>query len=132
LGDAGRRKLDALSAHAVAAAGDAKTAADMFARLARAYPKDGDIQEAYGQALLDAGDAGSLQAGLAKWREIERNSRDGTPRWFRSRYHVALAHFRLGDRSRAAQTIKTTQVLYTELGGEQLKARFLELLKQCE
>ncbi len=132
LGDASRKKLDVLSAHAVAAGGDAKTAAEMFAKLARAYPKDGEIQEAYGLALLEVGDRPALDAALAKWREIDRNSRDGTPRWFRAKYHVALAHFRLGDRGRAAQTIKTTQVLYAELGGAELKARFLELLKQCQ
>ena len=130
LDEPGRRKLERLTAQAVAASGDAKAASEMFAKLAAAYPKDGDIQEAYGAALLDVGDRPSLDAALAKWREIERNSREGTPRWFRAKYHVALAYVRLGDQRRAGELIKVTQVLYPELGGPELKGRFLELLKQ--
>jgi hypothetical protein len=132
LDDGSRKRLERLAASAVAASGDAKTAAEMFAKLAAAYPKDGDIQEAYALALLQLGDRAALEASLSKWREIQRNSRPATPRWFRAEYHVALVYFRLGDRRRAAEIIKATQVLYPELGGPELKARFTELRKQCE
>ncbi len=132
LTDAQRRRFDTLAAQAVADGGDAKTAAERFSKLALAHPKDGDIQEAYGRVLLEVGDRTSLAGALTKWREIERNSREGSPRWFRARYHVALSQHRLGDRRRAAQTIVATQTLYAELGGPELKARFLELLKQCQ
>jgi hypothetical protein len=132
LTDAQRRRFDALAAGAVADGGDAKTAAEMFAKLAAAHPKDGDIQEAYGAVLLEVGDRPSLDKALVKWLQIERNSREGTPRWFRARYHLALAQHRRGDNRRAAQTIVATRTLYAELGGAELKAKFLELLKQCQ
>src|SRR5206468_2130625 len=101
LDEAGRKKLDRLAAQAVAASGDAKTSAEMFAKLAAAYPKDGDIQEGYALVLLEVGDRPALDGAWAKWREIERNSREATPRWFRAKYSLALVQFRLGDRRRA-------------------------------
>jgi hypothetical protein len=132
LDDGGRKKLDTFAAQAVAASGDAKSAAEMFAKLAAANPKDGEIQEAYATVLVEIGDRPALDAALVKWREIERNSRTAAPRWFRAKYHLALVYFQLGDRGRAAEIIKVTQVLHPELGGAETKTRFAALLKQCE
>jgi hypothetical protein len=132
LGPDGQRSFDLLRAKATAAGGDYKSAVAQFEPLAKAFPRDGEIQEALASTLLDAGDRASLQAALAKWREIERNSRQASPRWFRAKYHLALAYERLGERARAAETIKVVQVLHPELGGPELKGRFLELLKRVE
>jgi hypothetical protein len=127
-----QKAFDLLQARALAASGDAKRAIPLFEELAKANPRDGDIQEALAATLLEAGDRSSLEAALIKWREVERNSRAASPRWFRAKYHLALTHERLGDPRRAAEIIKVTQVLHPELGGTELKSRFLEMLKRCE
>ena len=96
-----------------------------------AYPRNGAIQEEYVRLLLARNDRASLEAALAKGRELERNSPPQSARWFRAKYNVALAHYRLGNKQQAAKIITLLRLLHPELGGAEMKARFDDLLGRC-
>jgi tetratricopeptide (TPR) repeat protein len=125
-------KLARFEAQLLASTGKLDEAIERYQQLARAQPRDGQIQEELASLLLEKGDSASLQAALVKWREVEQQSRTATPRWFRAKYHLALTHERLGNKAQAAKLITLTQVLHPELGGPQWKPKFLELLARCK
>lgn len=129
---ADQRTVDRLHAQALADAGRTDDAQEAFRWLANTYPRDGEIQEAYAQLLATRRDRPSLELALARWRDLEEKSKTQTPRWFRAKYHVAELHYRLGNPEQATKIITLLQVLHPELGGPELKARFLDLLARCQ
>lgn len=127
----GQRTLDRLQAQALADAGRTAEALGAYEWLARTYPRDGEIQEAYARLLLARTDRPSLELALARWRDLEAKSKPQSPRWFRAKYQVAELHYRLGNPVQTAKMIALLEVLYPELGGPELKAQFLELQQRC-
>jgi len=123
-----QRTLARLHAEALAAAGHTEKALADLERLAKESPRDGRIQEEYARILFAAGRAEALE----KWREIERKSRRGGERWFRAKYYQALALERKGDKPAAAAVVKLLRAQYPELGGADLKPKFLEVLARCQ
>lgn len=119
----------AAEANALAAAGRIDEAKRMWEAHARRSPHDGDLQEEYARFLSSQADAGSLQAGIAKWREVEKMSAESSPRWYRARLGLAQAFLKNGDHARAAQILELTAALHPDLGGPELKAQFDQLIK---
>jgi hypothetical protein len=132
LSEADRRAFDLAYAQALVSAARRDEALKLLAGMAEAAPRDGQVQEAYAQVLLDGADKASWQAALGKWRQIEKKCRTGSERWFRSIYGQALALERLNQKPQAVKLLKLTQSLHPELGGQEMKAQFIELLKRCE
>ncbi len=126
-----RQVLDRFAAEALANAGRTDEALEVYRRLAKAYSEDGLVQEGYAGLLLTREDSAGLEAALAQWRQVEKKSRTGTARWFRAKYSVAWLHYRLGNRVQAEKIIQLLQVLHPEMGGPEMKARFLKLLEEC-
>jgi len=129
---AGRKSLDRLRARALADAGRRGEAAPVYQSLAAAYLRDGDIQEEYAGFLSAADDQATLAAALEAWREVAAKSAPESPRWFRAKYQVALLHYRLGSPQQAEKIIKPMAILYPDLGGPELKPKFLALLDRCQ
>jgi predicted Zn-dependent protease len=127
-----QRRLDKIEAQALADAGRTDEALAAYRRLAAAHPDDGNIQEAYAQLLLGRPDRESLETALRKWREVQQKSEPASQRWFRAKYSVAWLHYRLGNKPQAARIITLMKLLHPELGGAEMKARFDELLRQCQ
>ncbi|MBN1588674.1 MAG: hypothetical protein JW888_04090, partial [Pirellulales bacterium] len=127
-----RRALQRVQAGALVASGRADEALRQYANLARAYPDDGDLREAYAQLLAARDDRPSLEAAQMEWREVERRSKPGGPRWFRAKYAVAELHLRLGRADQAERMVRLVALLHPELGGETMKHRFEQLLRRCE
>jgi hypothetical protein len=69
---------------------------------------------------------------LLKWRELEKKSPAGSPRWFRAKYAVASLHYRLGNPKQAAKIITLLNVLHPELGGPAMQRQFEDLLRHCQ
>jgi tetratricopeptide (TPR) repeat protein len=111
--------------------GDASKAFTMLGELAAEYPEDGQIQTRYADLLIQQQDAKSLRIALKKYREVARRTRPQTQRWFAAKYGEATARLRLGDPQKAAVIIRTTRVLYPDLGGKQWRVRFEKLLAEC-
>jgi hypothetical protein len=100
--------------------------------LAQKYPRDGQAQEDVAALLAEGGDAESLQAALVKWREVATHSRPGSERWFRAHFALARLQLELGSPAKARATIKLVQAGHPNLGGAEMKARFTQLLAECE
>lgn len=131
LSETTRRSLERLSAAALADAGRTEQALAAYEALAKAYPRDGKIQEEFARLLSTRSDAASLEAARARWLEILSHCEAGSPRWFRAEYHVTLLDYRLGRRDKALAIIRRLEVLYPSLGGPELKAQFSELAERC-
>ena len=53
-----------------------------------------------------------------------------TPQYFESEYHVALARYKSGDKTKAIQTLRGVMTLYPKVGSPEIKAKYTALLKQ--
>ena len=126
-----KKVLVLIKVNAFARLGDALKAFTMLGELAAEYPEDGQIQMRYADLLIQQQDAKSLQTALNKYREVARRTRPETQRWFAAKYGEATARLRLGDPQKAAVIIRTTRVLYPDLGGKQWRVRFEKLLAEC-
>lgn len=130
LGPAGRRSLDRAEAQALADAGRTDDALRAYQRLSQTYAEDGQIQEGYARLLLNGSDPATLEAALAKWREVEKKSRTGTDRWFRAKMAVALLHYRSHNEQQAERILRLLMVLHPEpkLRDRQATAQLVELM----
>ncbi|HVU89209.1 MAG TPA: hypothetical protein VHD36_17925 [Pirellulales bacterium] len=128
INDEQRAALTLARTRALVAAGRGDEAAAELRQLAAQHPRDGHIQEALATALWEAKDPGALAA----WQNIEVKSRSGGERWMRAKLHEALIYDQRGQRERAAQTINVVKTLYPEMGGAEMKQRFLDVLKRNE
>jgi hypothetical protein len=127
-----RKTFDFLAARATADSGQIDAALGQFRTLAQQYPKDGDVQEALASALLESQQPRLVSEALDRFRELERNSKAGTARWFSAKYGLARCHFQMRNKRRAAEIIEITRLLHPDLGGQEMKDKFLALLKQCQ
>jgi hypothetical protein len=100
--------------------------------LAEKHPRDGPIQEDLATLLAKSSERDDREAALVKWRDVAAHCRPGSERWYRAQFALARLQFDLGDITRARATIKRVEAIYPELGGEELRARFLQLLAECE
>jgi hypothetical protein len=100
--------------------------------LAQEFPQDGQLQEDLANFLARGKDEESVRAALAKWRDVVGHCRPGSPRWFRA--HLAIARLQLdgGNASQARSTIKLVESSHPDFGSPEMKARYLQLLAECE
>jgi len=126
------QQLTRLYAGALADAGRTVAAREAYRVLAEAHPRDGEIQEAYAELLLESDDRATQEAALKRWRDIEKKSPERSPRWFRAKYNLANLHYRLGNPEQAAKIITLLKVLHPDLGGPEMKAKFEGLLDKCQ
>lgn len=127
LSPADQKTFDRLQAQALVDAGRTAEAIRAYEWLSKTHPHDGDLQEAYARLLSLQSDRPSLETALATWRALEARSKPQSARWFRAKYHVAELHDRLGNPDQAAKIITLLEVLHPDLGGPELKRKFLEL-----
>jgi hypothetical protein len=88
------------------------------------------IQEEYATFLLDRDDPAALRQALDQWRVVAAHTRPRTVNWFRAKYSVALAQYKLGDRAGAAKLIRYLQAT-EDLSSSGLEQAFTKLLAQC-
>lgn len=128
LSDEQQRTIKLIEGETQLRAGRPAEARAILAKLAADNPRRGDIQEAYAKAL--SARAETAQAALDQWRIVASRSGKETPRWYRAKYHVALALVELGQSRDAANRIRYLQ--QTSKLDTPLKAKFTELLKRAE
>ena len=113
---------------ALAALGQRDEALEILAFLSAENPDDADIQESYAGLLLEGQDRSSWERARDKWREVAVRCRPKTPRWYRAKYSLALAHYRLGDLSRATEILELVQAIPPGFKGTSLAPEFTALL----
>jgi tetratricopeptide (TPR) repeat protein len=111
-------------ARALSLVGRSNDARQLWDKLTAAKPKDVDLAEEYAAFLTGQTDRASAEAAAAKWRIVERASKESTPRWYRARLGLAKSYLQLGDKARAVQLLDITEALHPDLGGEALRREF--------
>ncbi len=124
--------LDRVRAAGLLLAGKRDDALKLFVQLAKDHADNGPIQEGYADALLAGSDKQSLQQALDQWRRIASRSKARTPRWFKAKYSVALAQYKLGEKAAAKQLLQYSLETPPGLEGTGWQQQFTELLKLCE
>jgi tetratricopeptide (TPR) repeat protein len=124
--------FDRVRAESLLLAGRRAEALEAYAQLTKDYPDSGQLQEAYAQLLLDEGGRPSLEQALDQWRRVAARSRPQSERWYRAKYSVALALYRLGKKADAASRIRYLLTTPPGLDDIAWKDKFTTLLDQCQ
>ncbi|MCL4201569.1 MAG: hypothetical protein KJ000_03690 [Pirellulaceae bacterium] len=127
-----KTRLQQVRAEALLTAGSLDQARAAFAELALRNPDDGPIQQTYAQLLLESDSRDDWQLALEAWRRIAPRHRPGSDAWYETRYAIATALIKLGQRDEAARRIRYLQALPPGLDGSPWQAKFQGLLDQCE
>ncbi len=85
----------------------------------------GDLADTY--ARLDAHD---LAADVQRLRA--RRAATGSLPWFAARYGLALSYYRSGKAKEARQLIDATAILHPDLGGGDLRDKFVRLRQRLD
>jgi TolA-binding protein len=120
-----------LKAMGLAGSGKTDQAIRSLAQLANRHPENLEIQRSYASLLLEAERTDLLEQALGQWRAIAARCVPRSKDWFRAKYSVALAQFRLGKRQDAARLIRYLQ-LTEDLSESGLERPFLDLLARCQ
>ncbi|MBB74352.1 MAG: hypothetical protein CMJ75_07550 [Planctomycetaceae bacterium] len=126
-----RRQVSQIQARAWARSGQETQAIELYQRLVQKHHRDGELLEEYAQLLLDGTKRESWKRALGQWRIVKQKSRVGSARRLRATYALALTHYKLDDKQRAAQIIRITQAT-VDLESLGIAAKFAALLKRCE
>ena len=124
-----RKRAETILASSLVEAGRFDQAKQHYERLRKSAPRDADVLEQYAALLAREGSPDAWRAALDGWRELERHSPAGSPRWFRAKYGICQAHLALGNRQRAEKIYSQLQVLHPSLGGAEMRARFDQLFR---
>jgi uncharacterized protein HemY len=132
LDDATIKGLMRQRAETLLESGDRDAALAALRTLADKYPRDGEVQEDLARQLMSSGDDQSRRAALVKWRDIAQHCRSGSARWVRAHFAIARLQLDGGDAGNARATIKLVEAAQPNMGGPEMKARFQQLLAECD
>jgi len=132
LGEKAQRRLGRIEAAALTDSGRATEALALLERLAKQYPRDGQVQEDLAALLAASDEQDTLRLALKKWRDIEQKSQPGSARWFRANLALAQTHLKHKSKPDARTIIKLVQSAHPDFGGPELREKFLKLLAECE
>lgn len=131
LSDVDQRRLDECLIKAYAAVRKFPQALEVQQRLIAKFPKDKALLADHARLLHRCGARECLQKAAATWRKVQALHPIGTREWFVSQYELCRCLFDLKETAEACKLLKFTRVVYPELGGPELAARFAELEVRC-
>ena len=120
-----------LKAAALTRLGRRDEAIALYAQLVASSPKNVSLQATLAQLWTSGKRIEDAKQGLAHWRRAARLSQDGSDVWFQAKLGIAKTLIRLGEKQRAADSIRIMQALHPSLGGK-YKPSFLDLLEQTD
>ncbi len=122
--------LARIRAEALAATNKRAEALGAFAVLAKENPDSAAIQEGYADLLLS--DDATVKKSLDQWRRILSRAKPRDELWFKAKYSVALAQFKLGQKKEAAAVLRYTLELPPGLANTVWQDKYQTLLRECE
>jgi tetratricopeptide (TPR) repeat protein len=131
LDESTRIRIPQVKAEALAASGRIDEALALYRSLVRQYPNNREIHFDMAQLLLDGGTKSASQQALDEWSRIAKRCRRGTEEWYRAKYSIALAYYKLGKRTEAVKRIRYWKAT-SDIDQSDWKARFDKLLAKCE
>jgi len=127
-----RQELGLAYAHLLIAAERESESLGWLRQMATEFPQTVDIQEEFALLLARQSDVKLRQESLERFRAIAQGVPEGSPRWFRAKYMTAWLHAQLGNSGQALDMIRVLETIHPDLGGDELRDRFLRLKKVCE
>lgn len=127
LDETGQRRLDECLAQAFAALGRPNDAARAYRRLLERSPDDRQLLATAAEGLTATGLPQALREAKSLWRRLEALEKPGSRAWLTARLQVARTAHQLGEYEECRKLLRVTRLLYPELGGEELRARFDQL-----
>lgn len=116
--------LDAAVADAYLAAGNDLNAAGFFDKLLAQSPRDRTRLRTAAELHQRLGEPANFQKAKTYWQRLESLESKGSGAWLTARLHIAECAVRLGQKEEARKLIALTRLVYPELGGADLQARF--------
>jgi hypothetical protein len=119
-----RRAVALLEAEAYEATGNLVDAAAASERLLAESPQDGALLQNAAELLLRLDTPEAAARARPLWLKIEKQSTKGSREWLIARLHVAECLLRTGEADESRKLLGMTRLVYPELGGADLKARY--------
>lgn len=117
-------------AQALANSGKLETGIQAYQQIAQQKPNDADIQMGLARMLSRGKTAALQEKALMAWREVSRKSKSESPTWYEAKLEIARCHLKLGNPEEAKQIVRYLQTLYPDMGGPEMKSRFVQLMQQ--
>ena len=117
-------QLDESLARAYLASGQITKALEIYERQALAAPKDAKRQKEIATLLGDFEPRECAMLSKQCWRRVESLTKQGSSEWLAARLGVITTAVQLNETTEARKLLSLTRLLYPELGGADLKARF--------
>ncbi|MBC7821259.1 MAG: hypothetical protein IAG10_30600, partial [Planctomycetaceae bacterium] len=108
-------------------AGQPTKAVAVYQQLVEKSPRDAKLLRTAAELCESLSSTTGDQQAKTYWRRLEGVHKAGSPDWLDARWHVIHCCQRLGEQAEAAKLLKVTKLLYPDLGGDPLRAKFEEL-----
>lgn len=131
LSEPDQRRLDECLINAYTAVRKFPQALEVQERLLAKYPKDKGLLADHARLLHRCGARECLQKSEAAWRKLQNLYAIGAPEWFAAQYERCRCLFDMKETAEACKLLKYTRVVYPDLGGPALAAKFTELESRC-
>ncbi|MFT5523109.1 MAG: hypothetical protein ACI9G1_000211 [Pirellulaceae bacterium] len=125
-------RLDRAHASSLSASGQRRQAMQLYDKLCKDYTKNGELQEEYAQFLLAGNDRESLQLALDRWRRVARGRKPNTDSWYRAKYHVASARYRLNEKEDVVKFIEYLFITSPGVKQSEWGPKMERLLQLCK
>ncbi len=113
-------------AEAFAATGQPSKALAVYQQLVEQAPRDVKLLRTSAELCETIDSSAATTRAKSYWRRLESALKAGTPDWLDARWHVIRCCQKLGEQTEADKLLKVTKLLYPDLGGPEMKARFEE------
>ncbi|MEZ6056319.1 MAG: hypothetical protein R3C01_06400 [Planctomycetaceae bacterium] len=123
------RRLDESLAEASVAAGEATEGIRRYRKLLIEHPGDLRLTRTLAALLQVQPQREAVTESQRLWQKLMEKQTKGSREWLTSRYELADCAVRLGQTEEARKLLGLTRVIYPELGGPDLKARYEALEK---
>ena len=114
-------------AEAFAATGQPSKAVAVYQQLVEKSPRDPKLLRTAAELFESLNsNAGNQQAKTA-WRKLEGLLKAGSVEWLDARWHVIRCCRKVAENAEANKLLKVTKLLYPDLGGDAMRAKFEDL-----
>jgi tetratricopeptide (TPR) repeat protein len=117
-------RLDQSLGRTYLASGQIEKAIEIYERQATATAKDANRQREIAMLLSEFEPREAAVLAKQCWRRVESLSKQGSPEWLTARLGVISTCIKLQEQAEARKLMALAKVLYPELGGGDLKAKF--------
>jgi tetratricopeptide (TPR) repeat protein len=124
LTDAQRLRLWRARAEAFSATGQPTKAVAVYEQLVEKSPRDAKLLRTAAELCESLNSTTGDQHAKSYWRRLEGTLKAGSAEWLDARWHVIHCCQRLGEKAEAEKLLKVTKLLYPDLGGNPLRAKF--------